>query len=373
VPEPVLPVMDEAEPLPMDASADGMSHPLDITEVWEVEAGVPVAVTSQSDVPTDREQRRAADERTGEPEAERASSKRKAASGVMWVEAEVDHDAVPSAPTVPASPSQPAGVPVPVPVAASGSVRVGPERGVTKGPLAAVLAAMLWIGVGGGLLWAVWPSGAEREGKREEVVAVVPAQEGTVPAAQEAMEPMGPEVGPAVEVEPEPVRAPEPLEVTEPVQTTEPVEAPEPEHGIEPGPEAVETTEPAQATEPSPTTEPETPAEPTPAPTAEPKPTSKPVRKKASKPRLPLPPSRITIALRVGAPMDIELDGVHRSLTVSAPLVKVAIVPGRVRVRWRRPTGDWKSRKVEIEPGVDYTVALEPSGPTFTPQPRKAP
>jgi eukaryotic-like serine/threonine-protein kinase len=275
------------------------------------------------------------------------------------------------APSVPAlpQPTEPVG-----PLTASTSAIPGPmlERTTVRWMPYAGAAIAVWLTVGA-VLWALGSWGADHQAPPMVASAEEPAHVATVVETPETIEANAAMPEPELAVEPAFSAEPElPLAVEPERVVRSPVEpelvAPSPVEHVDPGAavEPVEPAEPAEPAEPPRTTEPQTP----PAPKDKPKPARKTAK---PDPRLPLPESRIAIALAVGAPMDIDIDGVQRSLTVREHTAEVRITPGRVWVRWRRPVGDWKRRRVVIEPGVDYKVWLDGSGPTIKPIERKAP
>lgn len=250
-----------------------------------------------------------------------------------------------SSSAVVAKPLPPDPEPAPPVVAAAAPRRRSPAV------LAAVGLAVVGIG------WAVWPRETIPEARptpspADPAVTVsttqpLPAVTPTDPALVVGP----PAVGPAPTVAPEPVLpdAPPVVSDTPPIATDAP---------------PIATTDAPVAPKPGPTVDPS--PEPRPSPPAEPKASSSPPRKKASGPPVPL-----SIRLLLFADMELEINGVLFSLGVRKTAAKTTVAPGKVRARWRRPLGKWKSKTFDVEPGTSYEVVLDDRGPTFKPLKKK--
>jgi serine/threonine protein kinase len=213
---------------------------------------------------------------------------------------------------------------------------VAPRRGWS----AAVLVPVLGLAIVG-LAWAGWPRGTDQEA----IVMPAPAASSVTVSAVQPMddaEANGEElaVGPT-EVEPAPTVGPEPAPTVDPAPVTS-----------DPAPtDAPVTPEPVPTVEPKP--------EPKTKPSGEPKASTTPPRKKTG------PPVPLTITLLLMADMELEIDGKLFSLGLRKTSAKTSVTPGTVRVRWRRPLGKWKSKKLEVEPGAKYEVLLDDRGPAL--------
>lgn len=194
-----------------------------------------------------------------------------------------------------------------------------------------------------GIAWAVWPRGAEQQALRP-----------SAPASAE-----GPRDRSATEPPPAPTDAPEAAPIPEPppsdTATHEPVD-----------PEPAET----KAPEAPPLAEPKPIAEPIAEPVAEPKPVADAKPKASTQPapktkKVSGPPAQLAIELKLMADMDLKINGTLFSLGVRRTSAKTSVAPGKVRVQWRRPMGQWKSKSFVVEPGVSYWVRLDDRGPTF--------
>lgn len=346
--EPPAPLEVRAELEPPPSPPPIGSHALDITAVWGIE---PPALAEAS---------AARDHSLPDGPTTPRPPRTTAVHGEMWLDVELDHEAPPSVPSL----LPPIAAPMPAPASPSGSIRIEPASGPSKRWAPPLLVAALWLAIGSIVAWAAWWRESDREARhREEAVmgledpAPAPAPVDEALASTPAAVPE-----PAVEI------ASDPEEVS--VAAPPPQAEPEVASTVEPAPTLDSPPEPILTVEPAPdrgsrVEDPPRPSKPKAAP--------KPARKKAANERPPLPPSAIRISLMVGAPMDIDIDGVHRSLDVSEPVENVKITPGTVPVRWRRPGTAWREKKVVIEPGLDYHVRLEPSGVTFKAVPRKKP
>jgi hypothetical protein len=223
--------------------------------------------------------------------------------------------------------------PASVPATSSRPIELAPAVPPRKrrAPLAWV-AVLALVGVGIG--WAVWPRSTGHDATppraTEPTVAVAPVQP---EAPTVAVAPVQPEPE-AIPDDREPETGPPDLE---PATTTdaEPVDPPD-------------TLEPAPVVEPSPDPRPEQPT----TQKADPKP----VRKKTSEPR---GPTQLTITLLLFADMDVEINGVSFSLGVRKSTAKTSVTSSKVRVRWRRPLGKWKSKTFPVEPGASYDVRVD--------------
>jgi eukaryotic-like serine/threonine-protein kinase len=225
-----------------------------------------------------------------------------------------------------------------VPAASSRPIELVPAVPPRKGWAPAARVAVVGL-VCAGIGWAVWPSGTDPEASppsaavETPTVVVSPVQ----PVVEAEPSDREPEVGPPY-VEPA-IVAP-----TRAIPEAEPVELP---IALEPA------VGPAHEPKP-PTTQ---------------KAGSKPPRKQTESRQ----PTQLKISLLLFADMDVEINGVHFSLGVRKSTAKTSVTSGKVRVRWRRPLGKWKSKTFPVEPGMSYELLIDDRNAALKPLKKKAP
>jgi len=235
-----------------------------------------------------------------------------------------------------------------VPTASSGTAELVPAAPPRKrsSPVAWVaVLGLVCVGIG----WAAWPR-SEASSSTTPAVAVSPPVQ-PVPEAKLAdpqpgpdgpqLGPDGPQLGPDGPQPPEP-QPPEPQPLPDPPDpVVEPVVTPVP-------PEPTPTVEPSPKPDPTPRTTPKT--------------GSNPPRKQTSESREPV---KLAIELLLMADMELEVNGTLFSLGLRKAKAKTTVPGGTVRVRWRRPFGKWKSKKLQVEGGKSYELLLDDRGPSL--------